>query len=46
MLCDIPLFDGEIIYAVVDIDGELSLADDRSRELQDGEKIIVTSLVD
>lgn len=46
MLCDIPLFDGEMIYAVVDPNGGIALASDRARELKDGEQIIVTSLVD
>ena len=30
-VCDLPLFNGEIVYAIVDANGDLALADDRSR---------------
>ncbi len=46
LLCDIPVFRGEVVYAVIDIDGEIALADDRARVLQAGEKVIFSSLAD
>lgn len=45
-VCDIPVFDGEMVYAVVSADGTLSLADDRGRVIAENEKIIFTSLAD
>ena len=45
-ICDIPVFRGEIVYAVVDSDGELDMAYDRTRILQEGEKVVFSSLAD
>lgn len=45
-ICDIPVFEGEMVYAVVSSDGKLSLADDRGRVIAPGEGIVVTSLAD
>ncbi len=46
LLCDIPVFPGEIVYAVIDTDGEIALAEDRARVLRAGEKVVFTSLAD
>ncbi len=45
-VCDLPVFEGEIVYAVIDRDGVLMLADDRARIIQEGEKVIFSSLAD
>lgn len=46
LVCDIPVFKGEVVYAIIDSDGEIALADDRARVLQEGEKVIFSSLAD
>ena len=46
LLCDIPVFPGEIVYAVIDTDGEIALAEDRARVLSVGEKVVFTKLAD
>ncbi len=46
MVCDIPLFKGELVYAIIDTDGEIELAHDRSRVIMSGERIVFTSLAD
>lgn len=45
-VCDIPVFDGEMVYAIIDANGELRLADDRARIIMEGEKIVFSSLAD
>ncbi len=45
-VCDLPLFEGEMVYAIVDTNGEIAIADDRSRIIMDGEKVIFSSLAD
>lgn len=45
-VCDIPVFDGEIVYAIIDSNGELALADDRARIIMEDEKIIFSVLAD
>lgn len=45
-VCDLPLFDGEIVYAIVDVNGDLALADDRSRIITEGESVVFSSLAD
>ena len=45
-VCDLPLFEGEMVYAIVDENGDLALADDRARIIMDGEKVIFSSLAD
>lgn len=46
LVCDIPVFRGEMVYAVIDTDGCIALADDRTRVLQAGEKVVFTGLAD
>ena len=46
LICDIPVFHGEIVYAVIDTDGEIALAEDRARVIRAGEKVVFTSLAD
>lgn len=46
LLCDIPVFPGEIVYAVVDTEGEVCLAEDRARVLGAGEKVVFSRLAD
>ena len=46
LVCDIPVFNGEMVYAVIDRDGRIELADDRTRMLMAGEMVIFSSLVD
>lgn len=45
-VCDLPIFQGEIVYAIVDINGELALADDRARIITEGESVVFSSLAD
>lgn len=45
-VCDLPLFQGEIVYAIVDQNGELALADDRARIITEGESVVFSSLAD
>lgn len=46
LICDIPVFRGEMVYAVIGNDGQIELADDRTRQLQAGEKVVFTGLAD
>jgi hypothetical protein len=45
-VCDLPVFQNEIVYAIVDENGELALADDRARIITEGESVVFSSLAD
>lgn len=45
-VCDLPVFQGEIVYAIIDENGDLTLADDRSRIITEGESVVFSSLAD
>ncbi|MEG1886829.1 MAG: NAD-binding protein, partial [Oscillospiraceae bacterium] len=46
MICDIPIYENEIIYGIYNDDGNFTLANDPKRIVKETDKIIFSSLID